>query len=75
MTSYKKKPSIVEQYDKKHINLLPDLYFKKKRRVRLVFLMSLVIAAAIVSFIIQVNYVYQDLQATEMKKCQYNCCN
>ncbi len=46
--------SLLDQYKKKQINLLPDLYFKKKRRVRLVILAGLIVSMGISGFAYQV---------------------
>ncbi len=49
MFGKKKDISVLDQYKKKQINLLPDLYFKKKKRVRLAFaVLTLVVAVAVV---------------------------
>lgn len=54
--------SLHENYRKKQINLLPDLYFKKKRRLRVVTLVLLVVAVAISGFVAQIMSLYQELE-------------
>ncbi len=46
--------NISEQYRKKKINLLPDIYFKRKRRTRLVILIAVLIAVAVAAFVVQI---------------------
>ncbi len=61
----KKQVSVLDQYKKKDINLLPDLYFKKKKRVRYAFLLFFVIALGIAGFTYQIYRLNVELAETK----------
>ncbi len=61
----KKQVNVLDQYKKKDINLLPDLYFKKKKRVRYAFLIVFIIALGIVGFTYQIYMLNIELAETK----------
>ncbi len=58
----KRRPvNLTEQYKKKEINLLPDIYFKRKRRVRYVLLTGLIFALCVAGFTYQIYLMHVEL--------------
>jgi len=52
----------MDQYKKKQVNLLPDLYFKKKRRVKFVVLVAFIVVLAISGFVLHLVDLYKELE-------------
>ena len=70
MFGNKQSVSLVDQYKKKQINLLPDLYFKKKRRVRFVILIALLVAIGISGFAYQIVELNRALKQVKVENTQ-----
>jgi len=55
------KDNLLEQYRKKQVNLLPDLYFKKKKRLRVAITSGLIVALILSFFAYQLVSLYEEL--------------
>jgi len=69
MFEKKQTVNLSDQYKKKQVNLLPDLYYKKKRRVRIVILIGFIVVLFMGGFgyqIVKLNNDLQDLKAQNL---------
>ena len=62
MFKKEKTGNLLDQYKKKEINLLPDLYFKKKRQVRSIIFVACIVAVCVSVFLYNLFEMYSELE-------------
>lgn len=67
MFNRKQPVNLIDQYNKKQVNLLPDLYFKKKKRVKYVLLAGVIAAMLVSGFVYQVIQIKSQLADMQLE--------